>query len=226
MAAAGWGGFQNGQIPLSAMRVTEEGQYLHPNAHRAWGDLVRACAADTRVWMSCNEGYRDLAKQQYYWDLYQSGQGNIAAPPGYSNHGRGIAVDIAGYESVFGWLIANAQKFQWSWATGQASGERWHWEFTGSLIVTDMSGDTGKPIEEGVPEMADKFLAKGSTSNPVYVIDLGTQTRTYLGVSGILDSYKAAGYKLGVIDQKIFDAIPKQPGTRDHDGSIVPAPKP
>src|SRR6187431_1539949 len=154
MGAAGWGGYQNGQIPLSAMVRTEEGQYLQANAHAAWGNLARACAAATGVWLAINEGYRDLAKQQYYWNLYQSGQGNVAAVPGTSNHGRGVAVDIEHYDAVWSWLMNNAGNYGWSWATGQASGERWHWEYVGSLTAS--SGGGGGST--GGENVYDKFI--------------------------------------------------------------------
>jgi hypothetical protein len=38
---------------------------------------------------------RTYAQQEYFWDLWQSGQGSLAAEPGTSNHGWGLAIDLA-----------------------------------------------------------------------------------------------------------------------------------
>jgi GH25 family lysozyme M1 (1,4-beta-N-acetylmuramidase) len=131
MASAGWGGFQNGEIPLSAMVQAEPGMYLQADAAATWQRMDAACPYA----LSINEAYRDLATQQYYWNRYINHLPGwtVAAVPGTSNHGRGMAVDINEYNgSAFDWLRSNAGNFGWSWATGQASGERWHWEYVGS----------------------------------------------------------------------------------------------
>lgn len=143
MGAAGWGGFSNGDIPTSAMVQVESGDFLEPNAAAAWYAMQAACYAETGVWISINEAYRSLADQWYYWNLYQSGQGNVAAYPGNSNHGRGVAVDMYGYDAAWSWLQRRAGDFGWSWATGRASGERWHWEYVGGLST---GGTVASPI--------------------------------------------------------------------------------
>jgi hypothetical protein len=67
--------------------------------------------------------------------------GELAAEPGSSNHGWGIAVDLVGGVEQFGtpeknWMAANAPAFGWVhpyWA--QENGglpEPWHWEFHGT----------------------------------------------------------------------------------------------
>lgn len=131
-------GYPNGQIPITAMVPMEsrgETFWLEPSAQLWW---LRLASEFKRAWgvdLDITDGYRDLARQQYYWDLYQSGQGNIAARPGTSNHGWGQAVDI--YTPAYGsssspqhaWLREWAPKFGWTWDTGRASGESWHWEF-------------------------------------------------------------------------------------------------
>lgn len=39
--------------------------------------------------------YRTVGQQQYLWGLYRAGRGNLAAYPGSSNHGWGLAIDLA-----------------------------------------------------------------------------------------------------------------------------------
>ncbi|MFC7613776.1 M15 family metallopeptidase [Actinokineospora soli] len=64
----------------------------------------------------------------------------LAAVPGTSNHGWGMAVDLCGGVQSFAapeyrWMAANAGAFGWSnpaWARpGRGREEPWHWEYTG-----------------------------------------------------------------------------------------------
>jgi len=41
------------------------------------------------------EGYRDLERQNYFYEKYLNGTGNLAAKPGHSKHNMGLAVDTA-----------------------------------------------------------------------------------------------------------------------------------
>ncbi len=65
----------------------------------------------------------------------------LAAVPGTSNHGWGLAVDLCGGAQSFataeyGWLVVNSGLFGWSnpvWAQpGRGREEPWHWEFVGA----------------------------------------------------------------------------------------------
>jgi LAS superfamily LD-carboxypeptidase LdcB len=65
-------------------------------------------------------------------------KGRLAAAPGRSNHGTGIAVDFCGGVESFGtaahrWMKARAGEFGWvqpSWArAGGSKPEPWHWEY-------------------------------------------------------------------------------------------------
>lgn len=61
--------------------------------------------------VSAGEGFRTMARQQYFYDCYKSGScnsGNQAAPPGYSNHQSGVAVDWSA--SVYNWLSSGHAK--------------------------------------------------------------------------------------------------------------------
>lgn len=141
--AIGYWGYPNGNIPTSAMtKIYSRGGnfYLKPDAAYWWLRLMDAYAEKWGVPLEITDGYRTYAEQVYYWNAYQAGWGNVAAYPGTSNHGWAMAVDI--YTPSFGgsanaeqhkWLQQNAPSFGWTWTTGKASGESWHWEFTGGL---------------------------------------------------------------------------------------------
>jgi hypothetical protein len=82
------------------------------------------------------DSYRSYAEQV---DVYHRKPG-LAAVPGTSNHGWGMAVDFCGGVQTFGtpahtWMKANARRFGWfhpSWAEPSGSKpEAWHWEYSG-----------------------------------------------------------------------------------------------
>ena len=62
----------------------------------------------------------------------------LAATPGSSNHGWGLAIDLCGAETnssaAMGWLAENGPAYGWAnpdWARRGGSGayEPWHWEY-------------------------------------------------------------------------------------------------
>ena len=79
------------------------------------------------------DGYRTLAGQV---DVQRKRPG-LAAKPGTSKHGLGIAVDLGSGVNRFGtaehqWMRANAARYGWyhpAWAQQDGSKpEAWHWE--------------------------------------------------------------------------------------------------
>lgn len=64
---------------------------------------------------SVDGAWRSYARQKYFWDCYQTkacNNGNLAARPGSSNHGWGIASDLSfgGYNAKL-WAHDNAKKY-------------------------------------------------------------------------------------------------------------------
>lgn len=88
-------------------------------------------AAAAGIQVSAAEGFRTMARQEYFWNCYQTGScnnGNLAARPGNSNHQAGVAVDWS--PAVYNWLSANgnAAKYGLKQCT---CGEQWHYSPTG-----------------------------------------------------------------------------------------------
>src|SRR5262245_28028828 len=88
----------NGKLPASQLKAIPGGR-LKNDAAWSWLRLRAKISRVTkgRVWIcptSSRTAYRTYAEQVYFWNLYQSGHGNLAARPGTSNHGWGIAVDV------------------------------------------------------------------------------------------------------------------------------------
>lgn len=89
-------------LPLDGERVSRR--------HYTW---MTACRADG-VTFRVNEGHRTFERQQFFWDLYQAGRGNLAAYPSHTaphiktgspNHDNDIDQFYGdGIQAVFRWL--------------------------------------------------------------------------------------------------------------------------
>ena len=152
--------------------MSDNGKYPdHELAQVPGGRLAKEAAAnrlamrrkggqELGVWISPigpRGSYRTFAEQEYFWQLYQSGSGNLAARPGTSNHGRGCAVDLAAPESMRRVIDKFGAAYGWRW--GEAPSERWHVTYYGggsagadelgkldhpTLKVGDSGGDVKK----------------------------------------------------------------------------------
>lgn len=129
-----WGGHANGRVPVSALGSIGSGHRLRPDAAVAWNALQQAAAAELGRLIGVTDSYRSYEAQV---DL-KARKGSLAATPGRSNHGWGLAVDIVtgGWDGeVMRWLESNAHRFGWhhpDWARIDGSNpEHWHWEYLG-----------------------------------------------------------------------------------------------
>lgn len=81
------------------------------------------------VTITINSAFRCLARQEYFWNCYitkKCNNGNLAARPGTSNHGVGLALDLNSSGSgVYNWLRNNAHSYGF---IRTVSSETWHWE--------------------------------------------------------------------------------------------------
>lgn len=128
--------YSNGRLPDSALTWVGFGRSTWRMSNYCINDFKRLNSAfrtrfgiNLPITPSDSTTYRTYDQQVYYWNLYQSGQGNKAAYPGTSNHGWGLAADISvgGYGSTqYNWLNANAPGYGFN---DTVSGESWHWEY-------------------------------------------------------------------------------------------------
>ncbi len=169
----------NGRLPSSELGkadgfapgsgVNAAGGLLKKAAATAWNLAYQASGGTLRL----TEGYRDLAGQQYRWSLFQKG-GNLAAAPGTSKHGYGLAADVAGGQA---WLRANGAKYGWAnTGLGFAQREPWHFEFKGTpqlaqgayvkrsrggSVVTVGEGRYDEAVVPLTPQFTDALLGDG-----------------------------------------------------------------
>lgn len=87
---------------------------------------MRDAAAREGVSIVVVSGFRTMAKQRNLYALYKAGRGNLAAPPGYSNHQSGHALDLnTKARGVYAWLARNGAKYGFR---RTVPSENWHWE--------------------------------------------------------------------------------------------------
>jgi len=135
----------NGKLPPSMLTATSWGvdpkgtrYYLRSAATAALERLDAAFRAEFGHHLDLDLTYRDYATQVAMRDAL----GSIAAVPGTSMHGTGLALDVPELPCEYGygtpqhtWLTTTGRSFGWvqpSWAAKHGSNpEYWHYEYTG-----------------------------------------------------------------------------------------------
>ena len=122
--------YSNGRLPNSAMSPIPGGR-LRKDAAAAFNAMNKE--SERRYGVTLRPGgpqssYRDLAGQNYFWNLYRSGRGNLAARPGTSNHGWGLAVDLGSRQMR--WIVDQiGAKYGWAKRWSDGSSEWWHLKY-------------------------------------------------------------------------------------------------
>jgi len=206
----------NGRLNTSGLVDVGGGKLLRADAARAWVALVAAAFAATGIRLTLTEGYRTYARQVYLYALYKSGLGNVAAKPGTSNHGLGVAVDMGNYGSVrmWAWLSSNAPRYGWSWAQGKASGEAWHWVYVVGGSAT--AGAIGTVIGEYEMSQAetDKIIAdqaaiKATLANIESILTLETRQGVPGGLRGTVEFNTRIGQNIeSILTKETINTIP------------------
>jgi cell wall-associated NlpC family hydrolase len=138
-AAGAWGGYPNGFIPLTALcGIGIAGHALRCDAASSFQAMSSAFGSSFGRSLCVTDSYRAFDSQVRLYGLKPA----LAAIPGTSNHGWGLAVDLCGGAESFGspeylWLARYGPSFGWSnppWAQpGRGREEPWHWEFVGTV---------------------------------------------------------------------------------------------
>jgi len=133
----GWGGFSNGLIPASELCALGNGHVLRCDAAAAYKALSKAFQQRFGRTLCITDSYRSYDAQVALYAKKPS----LAALPGTSNHGWGVAVDLCGGAERFGtgeheWMMDQADTYGWTlprWARqGGSRPEPWHWEYAGA----------------------------------------------------------------------------------------------
>jgi LAS superfamily LD-carboxypeptidase LdcB len=129
--------FGNGKVPAHTLAPLGEGNHrLWAPAAKAFREM-RAAAARDNVSFDLTDSYRDLATQH---DLVARkglySKGGLAAAPGTSNHGWGMAVDLDLDPRAQAWMRDNGWRFGFVEDTPR---EPWHWGFRPQGGTTSVS---------------------------------------------------------------------------------------
>lgn len=135
----------NGRLSKSELAPIPGGE-LAVSAAAAWNAPGGPADAGLKP-TGPRSSYRTYAEQEEFWAAYQAG-GNLAARPGTSNHGLGIAVDLAS-EWMRSWIDEHGAEF--GWGKIEAPGEWWHVNYVGGVKFPTFrmmkKGAHGKRVE-------------------------------------------------------------------------------
>ena len=131
-------GYENGRIPEDALCPLwgTRGQMLRADAAAAFNDMSKAYAEVFGAPICVTDSYRSYEEQV----AVAEEKPHLAARPGTSNHGWGVATDLCDGIQDFGtathqWMQDNSMIYGWfhpAWAQqGGSKPEAWHWEFAG-----------------------------------------------------------------------------------------------
>jgi len=149
---AGARGHANGQIPVSELCALPWAP-----THRLRADAALSLAQLDQVYaevfnddLCISDSYRTIGSQF----ALAARKPRLAARPGSSEHGWGVAVDLCGRGYSTGtrehdWLLANARRFGWDnpgWArAGGGKPEPWHWEYVAGQVTRSSATNSGSP---------------------------------------------------------------------------------
>lgn len=122
----------NGRLTAGELHAIPSGR-LAKDAALSWNDMRDVIFLHTGIWIvpaGPNSSYRTFAAQVYFWNLYVTHRGNVAARPGTSNHGLGHAVDTK-TAAMAAAVIRYGAVFHWNHAEGQRVNEWWHMGYVG-----------------------------------------------------------------------------------------------
>lgn len=152
----------NGRLPQSQLgRITNaangQAAWLRKDAAKAFMAMNTESERRYGVTLRSTSGrtaYRTYADQEYFWDLYLHHGGALAARPGTSNHGWGLAVDFATRQMR--WIVDQiGAKYGFAKRWSDAQSEWWHILFSPSHVTANLNtertlrlGSHGNDVKE------------------------------------------------------------------------------
>lgn len=150
------GHFPYAEADPKSLVAVAPGLFMKPDAARSFLEMERAAASDGVVLVPLS-GFRSISEQKtLFFDVKaernQSSvdRAQVSAPPGFSEHSTGYAIDIGDHSQpetnlspsffntrAYQWLKKNAARFQYvlSFPENNPQGvnfEPWHWRYEGS----------------------------------------------------------------------------------------------
>jgi hypothetical protein len=176
----------NGRLPSTAL-VEVAGVRLAHDAAAAMAALIAHARRDGAN-IALTDGYRTYEQQVEV----KARKPRLAATPGSSMHGWGLAVDVDLRVTDLGWLHEHAATYGWvnpPWAQPHGSKpEPWHWEFVGAPPVVAAAPDPLPVLEPGALVATMRLEPSGVASLPWFEVregfgDLGSTAAHYPGTA-------------------------------------------
>lgn len=171
---------QNGQLPPEELAPIAQGQ-LRKDAAAAWNAMnVEARASGLQIIPTGSmSSYRTLEQQKILYGRYKAG-GNLAAVPGTSNHGWGIAVDVATFDMR---RMVDRIGSRWGWDkhTSDAPSEWWHIRWNGTWSGPDPGPYGQQPLPAAVTAIAAMTTRDGRRA---LFVETDTGEIQYQGATG------------------------------------------
>jgi hypothetical protein len=153
-----WGDFEpaapfnyvNGRLPMSALSSIGNGYYLEKEAAAAFNAMRDEIHRRTGFWISVISAYRTISQQEYLWDhVAHAHDTNWVARPGTSNHGLGVAIDLANQTSRH-YVDLYGAPYGWSKRWSDAPVEWWHIKYQTGHYKGHTGPPTLRPGSKGV----------------------------------------------------------------------------
>ena len=141
----------NGRLDPSELAPIAQGQ-LRRDAAAAWNSMnieARALGVELLPTGSMSS-YRTYAQQVYLYGEYRAGRGSLAAIPGASNHGAGIAVDAAN-QAMWSMIAQIGARYGWQKRWSDAPSEPWHHKWREGIWSGSDPGPYGSPAAATAP---------------------------------------------------------------------------
>ena len=142
-------------VSISGSFINQAGRnsVLRKDGRNALWDLAKAFQEEFHISLTVVSGYRSANYQQRLWDLGRCTD-SLCAPPGYSEHQLGLAVDLFDastdkefttnptYRKYIKWLRNNAHLYGWTesyqkWVEiDEYEAEPWHYRYIGITLAT------------------------------------------------------------------------------------------
>jgi len=126
-------GYRRGEPVEIEVSEIAPGKWLRFDAAAAFLKMAGDASTVDGVTFQVNSAWRSYASQAVLYAKYRAGTGNLAAPPGYSSHEAGLAVDVesaGGTNAAVRWLRVNAGRYGFA---ATVKSEPWHWEYVSGL---------------------------------------------------------------------------------------------
>jgi hypothetical protein len=147
----------NGRLPQSALAPIGGGFYLRKDAAASY-----LAARSAGCPWGVNTAYRTLAEQAKLYDKHLAG-GSLAAKPGKSWHGEGLALDIPSASGAQQWLLSHPE---YGWRRTVMPAEPWHFEYFPELDTREDDDVSVQQVIEALQSPAGKKALADAITGP------------------------------------------------------------